>query len=171
MKFTTKDLAIIALSGAFWSVINATIAPIIWKMTHLPFFCDLLAVIALVFGVWWVRKPGAGILVGLVATLLNFVFRPGAFHFFGFTVASVVFDILTYIIGYERCFVKRAGPILVIVLSAISTWVAGVVIGSFFMGGRVPVLIFSLLHAIGGIIGGVLSVIIIKSLEIRGIKP
>jgi len=139
-------------------------------MTHLPFFCDLLAMISLILGIWWVRKIGTATLIGITATVINFIFRPMAFHFLGFTVASIVFDMLAFVVGYNRVFNKKLGSLILIVLSVVSAWVAGLIIGSFFMGGRVSVLFFSLLHSIGGLIGSVLGVMLIKGLEARGVR-
>ncbi|RLF04677.1 MAG: hypothetical protein DRK00_06170 [Thermoprotei archaeon] len=171
MALRASDVTVVALCAAFWSVLNATLAPIFWRLTHLPFFCDLLAVVSLMLGVWWVRRLGTATLIGIIATALNFAFRPGAVHFLGFTAASIVFDLLTRACGYGRCFSPKHGPALLLVLGTASTWVAGLVIGAFFMGGRVPVLTFSLLHAAGGLMGSAVGLALIRAVEARGVKP
>jgi len=168
----SSDVAVIALSAAFWSVLNATLAPIFWSLTRLPILCDLLAVISLAISVWWVRRLGAATLTGLIATLLNFALRPGATHFLGFTAASVVYDALARACGYNRCFSKgltRAA--LLTAIGVASTWVAGLIIATFFMGGTVPVLYFSLLHAAGGALGSLLGVLLLAAVEARGVRP
>jgi len=58
----------------------------------------------LTLAVWWIRKLGAVSTVGVIATLINFVLNPGGVHFLGFTVASVVFDVVSKLVGYERSF-------------------------------------------------------------------
>ena len=171
MKLRTTDIAVIAISAAFWSVINATLAPIFWQLTRLPILCDILAVVSLAIALWWTRKLGAATLVGLLATALNFVLRPGATHFLGFTAASVVYDLLARMLGYSRCFSASYSPVLLSFIGAASTWLAGLLIGAFFMGGSVPILYFSALHAAGGLIGSILSVALIKAVERRGVKP
>jgi len=170
---TSKDIGVISVMAAFWAIINATISPIFWRLTHLPFFCDLLALISLSITLWWTRKFGSGIIVGIIATLLNFVLRPGALFFLGFTVASVFFDIFLYLLKYERVFSTSRGLVLLVVSGVLSTWIAGLIIGTFFMSFRVikAVLLFSVLHSLGGLIGSVLSIAIIKSLEVRRIRP
>jgi len=167
VRLGTDDVAVIAMSAAFWSVLNATLAPIFWQATRLPIFCDLLAVISLTVAVWWVRKLGAATLVGLLATLLNFILRPSALHFLGFTAASAVYDALTRGMGYERCFSGRAGPVLLAAICTASTWVAGLIIGAFFMGGSVPLAWFSALHALGGLLGSLLGILLVKAVEKR----
>ncbi len=170
---TTKDISIISIMAAFWAIINALISPIFWRLTHLPFFCDLLALISLSLTLWWTRKLGSATAVGIIATLLNFVFRPGAFFFLGFTMASVIFDIIVYLIRYDRVFNSNLGYILLIVSGMLSTWIAGLIIGNYFMGFKAiqAKLMFSFLHSLGGLIGSILGVVFIKALEARKIKP
>jgi len=171
VELRATDAAVIALSASFWSIINATLAPIFWQLTRLPILCDILAMISLIVALWWARKPGTAALVGLLATSLNFILRPGAVHFLGFTAASIVYDLLARAIGYSRCFSARYGPAFIPAVGVVSTWIAGLIIGAFFMGGSVPVLYFSALHAAGGLIGSIFGVAIVKSLERRGVKP
>jgi len=167
VKLKADDIAVIAMSAAFWSVLNATLAPLFWQVTRLPILCDLLAMISLIVAVWWVRKLGTATLVGLLATVLNFILRPGAVHFLGFTAASAVFDALTRAAGYGRCFSGGAGPALLAALGTASTWVAGLTIGAFFMGGNTPLAWFSALHAAGGLLGSLLGISLVKALEKR----
>jgi len=126
--------------------------------------------------VWWIRKFGAVTMVGLVATVVNFIFNPGGFHFFGFTAASIVFDVTARLVGYDRCFEK---PLFTTVsmfsASVLSAALAGLIIGVFFMatpalarwGG---VLGWAALHAIGGVIGGFIGVALVTSLAAGGVR-
>lgn len=110
---------------------------------------------------------------GIIATIITLILRPNATHFFGFTTASVMFDIITRLIGHQNCLEK---PILsetsLLFASVASTAVAGVIIGSLFMnpnsiatyGG---VAFFAILHATGGAIGGTIGLVLIKSLSTR----
>jgi len=54
----------------------------------LPFLCDLIGFAAVILAVWWVRKLGTATFIGLIATIVNFMFRPDAVHLFGFTAAE-----------------------------------------------------------------------------------
>lgn len=168
----SRDIAVISICAALWAILNALIAPIFWRLTRLPFFCDLLALVSLSIAMWWSRKLGVASLVGIVATLLNFILRPGALFFLGFTVASIALDVMGYSVGYERIFSSSRNLILLVILGAIAAWIAGLVIGTFFMGfnSYKAVLVFSLLHAIGGVIGTVISIPLIRALEARRLR-
>ncbi|MFH1179870.1 MAG: hypothetical protein V1710_05885, partial [Candidatus Bathyarchaeota archaeon] len=102
MYFNTRQLSAISISGVLWAVINALVGPMFWNMTHLPVLCDMLGVATLSLILWWTRKPGASVMVGAIATLVTFMVSPGSVQFLGFTVACIVFEILTLILGYER---------------------------------------------------------------------
>jgi len=116
--------------------------------------------------------------MGLIATLLNFVLRPGAVHFLGFTGASIVFDAAAVMLGYKNSLDRGlVSSVIIVMISLLSTIVAGIIIGTFFMnpmflskmfGG---VAFFAGLHGAGGIIGGALGVIIIRGLERRKVIP
>jgi len=130
----------------------------------------------LILTVWWIRKPGASFLMGVVTTFLNFILRPGAFHFLGFTVASALFDLSTILMAYQAKLDRRwIDHISLIGASVVSSLVAGTIIGSFFMNiplssksfGRVSV--FAALHGFGGLLGGLLGVNIIRYLEDRDV--
>ncbi len=173
--FGTRDLAGIAIFAALWGVLNATISPVFFRLFHLPFLCDLIGFAAQILAVWWVRKFGTATFVGFVATVVNFMFRPDAVHFLGFTAASILFDVITSLTGHKRLFGNRlAGSVVLFALSVFSAAVAGLIIGVFFMepaplqrwGG---ILAWSGLHAVGGIIGGVVGVVLMNALIARGI--
>lgn len=176
MVFRTRDIAVIAVCAALWGVLNATLSPVFFNLFHLPFLCDLIGFASLIIAVWIVRKPGAATAVGFIATALDFIFRPGALHFFGFTVASVLFDFLTWLPSYPNLFEKRLmGIILLTLMSLISAAIAGAIIGFLFM--PLPALAawggvagWAGLHAIGGIMGGLLGSSLTAALETRGIS-
>lgn len=134
----------------------------------MPFLCDMLGMISLILALWWIRKFGAVTVTGITATIITLILNPDATHFFGFTAASVVFDILTRLIRYQNCLEK---PILSVVsllfTSVASTAVAGVIIGSLFMNPEGGVAFFAVLHATGGAIGGSIGLVLIKSLSTR----
>jgi riboflavin transporter FmnP len=171
---TTRDLAFVSVSAAIWAVLNITIMPVFWAATGLPILCDLVGVALFAVTAWWVRKPGAVALMGGVATLLNFIMRPGAFQFLGFTAAAIVYDIVISLIGYDRCLRQRTEPAVIVGLSIGSAFIAGAVIGSLFMppvavnsyGG---ILLFAGLHAAGGGAGGLLGLALVRGLSRRGL--
>ncbi len=171
----TRDLAFVSMAAALWAVLNVTIGPIFWQATRLPVLCDLIGVSLFAITAWWTMKPGAVSLMGVAATLLNFVFLPSATQFLGFTVAAILFDAAAYALGYERC--CRKGPwgvVLILGLSIASAFAAGLVIGYFFMapvalGGYGGAIVFALIHAAGGAAGGVLGVVLMRGLRRRGL--
>jgi len=175
--FGTRDLAGITILAALSGVLNVTISPIFFQVFHLPFACDLIGFAAITLAVWYVRKAGTSTLIGIIATIINFIFRPTALHFLGFTAAAVVFDALASSIGYKRLFEKRlVGSLSLLMISVFSAAVAGLIIGSLFMSpaaliGWGGVFGWVGLHAIGGIMGGVIGVSVMNALAVRGITP
>jgi len=172
--FTSLDIATIALSAALWSVLSAYIAPIFWRATHMPFLCDMLGIISLILVLWRVRKFGAVTFTGIIATIITLALNPGATHFFGFTTASIVFDLLTRLIGYENCLEKQILSVgILISASAVSTGVAGIIIGTIFMSPKFltamfgGVTFFAVLHASGGIIGSIIGIALTKMISTR----
>ena len=174
--FKSIDLATIALSSGLWGVLNSIFSPIFFQMFGLPFLCDLIGFSVLTVAVWWTRKLGSVTAIGLIATVINFIFNPAAIQFLGFTAASVVFDIAAWLIRYDNVFRKTANiAISMISISTLSAAVAGFIIGIFFMvapalakwGG---VLGWAGLHAVGGVMGGVIGVLLVTALIARGIQ-
>jgi len=176
--FNSREIAAISLSAALWAVFNWLVSPIFWQLTHLPILCDMVGVTILIVTLWWTRKPGAGTTMGCIATILNFILRPTAFHFIGFTVACAFFDIASHLIGYRNMLDRGLmSHMSLVALSVVSTAMAGLIIGSFFMnpgflasafGG---VLFFAAIHGGGGLIGGILGIVIIRGLESRQVVP
>jgi hypothetical protein len=177
MYFNTRELSAISLSAALWAILNLTVTPIFWELTHLPILCDMIGVSLLSLTVWWTRKPGGATMMGVLATILNLMMRPGSIHFLGFTAASVVFDLLTYFIGYDRTLEQGLrGWAIIFTTSLLSTGIAGAIIGTFFMNGGVLSstyggwAVFTGIHMAGGAVGGIFGVIFIKALESRGVR-
>ena len=176
--FSSRDITAISLCAALWAILNWTVAPIFWDLTHLPILCDMVGVSLLILTVWWVRKPGATSLMGVIATILNFVLRPSALHFLGFAAASIVFDALSRTTGYRNSLDRRVlGSIVLLTISLLSTLVAGYIIGILFMSPMVlssmfgGVLFFTVIHGAGGFIGGIIGVVIVRGLEVRRVIP
>jgi len=171
--YTSKDVAAVAVCSALWGVLNAWLSPIIWQLTHLPFLCDMLAFIALILVIWWTRKFGAASFVGLVVAAMTLMVTPTAFQTLAFVVAAMVFDIVTRTLGYGRLFKNLAwGGVVLVVSSVLCAGLAGAIIGASFMGFKTlqAILTFGGLHAIGGLIGGVIGVVVVNALVTRHIK-
>jgi len=177
-KFNTKELTAITLLASIWAVINAIVGPAFWNLTHLPILCDMLGVATLSLTIWWVRKPGASIIVGLIATLISFIMNPGGVQFLGFTGATFVFEAITLVMGHKRVLENGyMGWGLLLLASVAATTTAGVIIATFFLNPNFlasafgGVMVFSGIHGAGGAIGSALGVLLIKALEARNINP
>jgi hypothetical protein len=163
------------LFSALWGVLNSIFSPIVFRIFGLPILCDMIGFAVLSLTVWWVRKPGAATMVGLVATIINFIFNPGGVFFLGFTAASIVFDSAAFLLSFYRSFRKTSLTlILLLCVSVLSATVAGLIIGTYFMASPAlaswgGVLGWAGLHALGGIIGGIIGVAAIAGLVSRGV--
>jgi len=170
--FSTRDVIAIAMCAALWAVLGITIGPIFWRLTHMPFLCDMTGVVLLILALWWTRRLGAVTLTGFVATILTLTLMPGATHFFGFMAASVVFDAFARLIGYRNCLDRPIlSAISLLFISVVSTAVAGLIIGRFFMNPMGGLAFFAGLHALGGFIGGVIGFTVVRALMVRGVTP
>ena len=172
----SRMVAAIAIFAALWGVLNSIFAPIVFRVFGLPILCDMIGFAVLTVTVWWTRKFGPATVVGLIATVVNFIFNPAGVHFLGFAAASMVFDITAKLVGYDRCFKKTLFvTVSMLPVSVLSAAAAGLIIGTFFMdtpaltkwGG---VLGWAGLHAVGGAIGGFIGIVLITSLAARGIQ-
>ena len=173
--FTSRDIAAISICAALWGVLNPIFSPIFFRMTGLPFLCDLMGFSLLTLVVWWTRKFGATTIVGFIATVINFIFNPTGTQILGFTAASIVFDVAAKLIGYDKAFKNPIFSMLSMVSTSIlSAAVAGFIIGTFFMAGPALtgwsfVLAWAGLHAIGGVIGGIVGASLVAALTSRGV--
>jgi hypothetical protein len=173
--FYTRDIAAIAICAGLWGVLNSLFAPIFFSMFHLPFFCDIIGFSVLILAAWWIRKVGSITVIGAIATLISFALVPNPYHFLGFTVASMFFDLAVAISGYNRSFRKKTYiSASMIPISIVSAALAGYIIGMFFMTGPAlapagGVIGWAGLHAIGGIIGGLIGTSLVTGLNSRKI--
>jgi hypothetical protein len=172
--YTSYEIAAIALLSALWGVVNSVFSPIVFNMLGLPILCDMIGFAVLAVTVWWIRKLGAATIVGLIATVINFIFNPGGVFFLGFTAASVVFDVVSWLARYNIYFKKTfLTTISLLFFSVLSAAVAGFIIGTYFMtapalaqwGG---VLGWTAIHAVGGTIGGFIGMVLVTGLVARG---
>jgi len=169
--FTSRQIAAIAISAALYGVLSAYISPIFWSATHLPFFCDTLGMFTFILTLWWVKKFGAVTATGVIATIVTLTLNPYSTQFFGFTAASIVFDILTKLIGYRNSLEKpKLSVISLLFASIVSAATAGIIIGYIFMNPNFliqwfgGVAFFVALHVTGGVIGAIIGITLTKAL-------
>jgi hypothetical protein len=178
--FDRREVSAIALFSAFWGVSNSIFGPIVFSISGLPIVCDMIGFATLTVAVWWIRKFGAAIAVGFIATVINFMFNPGGVQFLGFAAAGVVFDVMAKLIGYDRCFRNTLfARVSMLSVSVLSAAVAGLIIGTFFMAGPVAgsalanwggVIGWAMLHAIGGVIAGLIGTTLTAALDTRKVR-
>jgi hypothetical protein len=174
--FNSRELAAVALFSSLWGVLNSIFSPIVFRMFELPILCDMIGFAALGLTFWWVQKFGAVTVVGVVATIINFLLNPGGVFFLGFTVASFSFDIIASLVVTKRMFNRRSAiAILLVSISVLSATVAGLIIGNYFMAAQALVAWggvsgWAALHALGGLIGGIIGVSILAGLSTRKIQ-
>ena len=171
----TRHIAAIALCAAYWAILNNTLSPILFRLTGTPFVCDLLAFTTLILVGWWTRKLGIMSLTGLLVTGIAFMLQPNATQMIGFVFASILFDIMTKLVGYNNSFDKpSSSTLLLLSLSTICALIAGLIIGSVFIKPN-PAIWFILgwggLHAVGGFIGGIVGLILVNALRTRITVP
>jgi hypothetical protein len=173
--YNSSEIAAIALLSALWGVLNSIFSPIVFNMFGLPILCDMIGFAVLSVTVWYIRKLGAATMVGIIATVISFIFNPGGVFFLGFTTASMVFDIVAWLARYNVYFKKTSlTAISLSFVSLLSASVAGFIIGTYFMAGPAlarwgGVLGWAGLHAVGGIIGGFIGVTLVIGLVARGV--
>ncbi len=166
--FSSRDIVAIAMCAVIWAVLNNTLAPIVWRMTHVPFTCDLLGFVSLILVAWWTRKLGSASLTGILVAVLTLMFRPDATHMIGFTVASILFDILTRTVSYRNSFDKPLPSTLSLIsFSTLCAAIAGLIIGSFFLDIKIALEVFAGMHAGGGFIGGIVGLVLVRALTVR----
>lgn len=85
-----------------------------------------------------------------------------------------MFEGLTLVMGYDRMLENSLkGRSLLLMVSIVSTMVAGLIIGTFFMNPNFltsafgGIVVFSAIHGAGGFVGGIIGVIIVTGLEKR----
>lgn len=168
--FSTRHIAAVAMCAAYWAILNNTLSPIVWRLTGMPFLCDLLAFTTLILAGWWTRRLGIMSLTGLLVTGLTFMLQPNAYQMIGFVFASILFDITIKTMGYSNSFDKPISSILILLsFSTICASIAGLIIGSLVM--KLPtilgILVFAGLHAVGGFLGGIIGLTLVNALKTR----
>lgn len=138
---------------------------------HLIFFSEITGVSLLILSMWLAQKPVVPTLMGLASTIFILRLRPDNIYILGFMATCITFEVITSVVGYQNILSRsRVNFIIVILISIISTAAAGFIIGNLFMIDliskmAVNILTFTALHGIGGLIGGVLGITIVRVIE------
>jgi len=166
----TEDLILIGILSALWIVLHLTIGPLGFALFGLPVFCDVAAYFTLLLALWIFAKFGGASLVGIIGSIVILFLRPGAFQILGFAASAVLFDVLCLAIRH-RAFTRISNILVLSVITIVSAYFAGAVIGSVFMT-TLPhwSLVWTLtywagLHVAGGVISLLIALPVIGALE------
>jgi len=166
----TVDVALIGVLSAVWVVLHLYFGPIGFQLFHLPIFCDISAFLTLIIAIWIIGKFGGASAVGIIGSLLVLGIRSAPFQL-GFLVSAVILDIFCLAIKHKP--LKGVKNVVALSLfTLISAYIAGVIIGVFFMTGGVywALTFWGGWHTVGGLLSIIIALPLIGSLEKAGIR-
>ena len=176
--FKTTDIATISVFCALYVILNLTIGPLGFTLFKLPILCDFAVFFTLLLATWLAGKFGIASLVGIIGSIMVLSIRPSP-HIIGFVAAAVLFDTLM-VINRHKIHLKAYNMATTTLITVLSAYFAGVVIGVFFMGKPLDLttLQWALTfwggwHLVGGIISIAIAFPVIGALEkakVKGIK-
>jgi hypothetical protein len=171
--FSTVDIALLGVFCALWTTLNLTLARLGFAWFGLPIFCDFAAFFTLLLGTWAIGKFGAATLIGVIGSIVTVLFG-GSTTTFGFALSAVFFDILT-LANHHKFLLKPYNVIVAVLATVTSAYIAGVIIGVFFMYRPLDwaLTFWGGWHLFGGVISilGALPVIgILEKTNVRKIK-
>lgn len=169
--FSTVDIALIGVLSALWATLNMTIGRLGFTWFNLPIFCDFAVFFTLLLTVWIVGKFGAASIVGVIGSIIYMLILPST-HIIGFTISSVLFDVLM-LAGSHRIRLKIRDMAVAILVTAVSAYFAGVVIGTLFTPGKTvewALTYWGGWHLVGGLIGVIIALPTIGVLERANVR-
>ncbi|WXG44395.1 MAG: hypothetical protein WED04_10235 [Promethearchaeati archaeon SRVP18_Atabeyarchaeia-1] len=170
---TTKDIALTGIFCAIWVILNLTLGPLSFMLTGLPIIHDFGVFFTLLLVAWITGRFGTSSMTGIIGSTLAMLIS-GMTLMIGFLPAAIIFD-LVLIANHHRIRLSVFSLTITAIAVLLSAYVAGVVIGLFFMGmGLELALVFwGVWHAVGGAIAIVITFPVIGLLEradVRKIK-
>jgi len=129
--FRAVDIALISLFCALWPTLNLTLGPLGFALFGLPIFCDFAVFFTLLLVTWATGKFGTTSIVGIIGSIIVLLIRASP-HIVGFAASAIVFDILMSA-NHHKLHAKAYDMVVAALVTAISAYFAGVVIGIFFM--------------------------------------
>ncbi|MGQ9624679.1 MAG: hypothetical protein ACUVT9_04840 [Candidatus Bathycorpusculaceae bacterium] len=168
--FATVDVALIGVLSALWATLNMTIGRLGFTWFNLPIFCDFAVFFTLLLTVWIIGKFGAASIVGVIGSIIYMLILPST-HIIGFTISSVLFDVLMFA-STHRINLKIRDMTIAALATAISAYFAGVVIGTIFMGRPMEwaLTFWGGWHLVGGLIGAIIALPTIGVLERANVR-
>ncbi len=163
--FNAMDVALMGVFSALWAILTVTVGRFGFALFGLPVFCDFAAFFTLLLSTWIISKFGATSIVGIIGSVITFMLNSQS-TVFGFTAAAIFFDMLMSVIQH-RIRINVFNLIFVVLVTLVSAYFAGVVIGLFFMARSAEwvLTIWSGWHLVGGIISVVVAIPVVSVLE------
>ncbi|MCX8188715.1 MAG: hypothetical protein N3F64_03320 [Nitrososphaeria archaeon] len=168
----TKYMAFIGIFSGLWAALNLTIGPLGFTLFRLPILCDVASYFPLIVTVWFLRRYGSATGVGIIGSLVTLFLRPGATQMIGFAVSAILFDLLMLFLKHNISFFNIKNVLGVSIITLVSAYVAGFIIGAFIMVGGVvwALTVWAPLHAAGGFLSIIISYPILVALEKSRVK-
>lgn len=172
---STRYLILIGILSALWITLQLTIGPLGFELLRLPVLCDVAAYSTLILAVWILGRFGGASLVGIIGSTVILFLRPGAFQILGFAASAVLFDALCLTIRH-KVFTRTVNIVVVSVVTIVSAYFAGAVIGLVFMA-NLPywsvswaLTYWAGLHALGGLLSLLITLPVVGALERANVR-
>ena len=168
--FTTIDIALTSVFCALWVVLTLTLGRLSFQLLGLPVLHDFAAFFTLLLVTWITGKFGTASLVGLIGSILVLL-AGGPLPVVGFAASAIVFDLLMSV-NHHKIYPKVYSMVVAALVTAISAYFAGVVIGIFLMNQTVEwtLTFWGGWHLIGGIISIAATLPLIGILEKANVR-
>jgi hypothetical protein len=168
--FTTRDIVLVGVFSAVWVVLSVFVAPIGFMLTGLPLVHDFSVFFTLMIVAWITGRFGASSMTGIIGAILAMLIS-GMALMIAFLPVAIIFD-LVLIANHHKIRVSAYSLAVTAIATVLSAYVAGVVIGLFFMGMgiQLALLFWGVLHAIGGVLAVVITFPIIAVLEKSNVR-
>ncbi|MEM0006894.1 MAG: hypothetical protein QW595_03525 [Candidatus Bathyarchaeia archaeon] len=170
-QFKPVDIAIIAIFSALWAALNLTVGPLGFTLLHLPIFCDLSVYFTMLLATWASGRAGIPSMVGVIGAIIVLAMRPASTQMIGFLASAILFDALMTLCKHKIKF-KPYNIAVTAITTMVSAYFAGVVIGTVFMARSLEwaLTFWGVWHLIGGIIGLIIALPVIGTLERAKVK-
>lgn len=168
--FTTIDIALTSVFCALWVVLTLTLGRLSFQLLGLPVLHDFAVFFTLLLVTWITGKFGTASLVGLIGSILVLL-AGGPLPVVGFAASAIVFDLLMSA-NHHKIYPKVYSMVVAALVTAISAYFAGVVIGIFLMNQTVEwtLTFWGGWHLIGGIISIAATLPLIGILEKANVR-
>jgi len=162
---STFDIAAIGIFSALLVVMNLILGPLSFQLMGLPVLHDFGVFFTLLLTAWVTRKFGPSLLVGIIGSVIA-ILLGGPILILGFAASALIFDALM-VANHHKIDTSKFSLAIASLVTLISAYVAGAVIGVFFMpnGAWWSLTIWGGWHLVGGVIAIGITLPVILSLE------